>query len=132
MFIENNIPWSNPISFMSDNCSVMTGKHNSVVTRIKEKAPVLFDFRCVCHLANLCAIASVKALVLPVEDLLVEVFFHFHHSSNRKERYKEFLDFTDTEPMTILKHCSTRWLSLVCGPTTAPLASPPELFQLSR
>ena len=80
---------------MSDNCSVMTGKNNSVVTRIKEKTPSVFDFGCVCHLANLCAVDGVKALA----DLLFEVYFHFHHSSNRKERYKEFLDFTDTEPM---------------------------------
>ena len=36
------------------------------------------------------------------------VFF----SSNRKEKYKEFMDFTDTEPSKILKHSSTRWLSL--------------------
>ena len=83
------------------------------------------------HLANLCAIAGVKALALPVEDLLVEVYFHFHQSSNRKERYNEFLVFTDTEPMKILKHCSTRWLSLeVSGSPAAPLASSPELLQL--
>lgn len=112
VFIDNNIPWSNLISFMSDNCSVMTGKNNSVVTRIKEKTPSVFDFGCVCHLANLCTVAGVKALALPIEDLLIEVFFHFHHSSNRKEKYKEFLEFTDTEPIKILKHCSTRWLSL--------------------
>ncbi|XP_062610502.1 uncharacterized protein LOC134272272 [Saccostrea cucullata] len=112
VFVDNEIPWSNLISFMSDNCSVMTGKHNSVVTRIKEKAPSVFDFGCVCHLANLCTVAGVKALALPVEDLLVEVYFHFYHSSNRKEKYKEFMEFTDIEPLKILKHSSTRWLSL--------------------
>lgn len=57
----------------------MTGRHNSVVTRIKEKCPAVFDFGCVCHLANLCTVAGVKALALPVEDLLVEVYFHFFH-----------------------------------------------------
>ena len=25
---------------------------------------------------------------------------------------KEFQDFTETEPLKLLKHCSTRWLSL--------------------
>lgn len=55
----------------------MTGKNNSVVTRIKEKTPSVFDFGCVCHLANLCAVAGVKALALPIEDLLIEVFFSF-------------------------------------------------------
>jgi hypothetical protein len=33
-------------------------------------------------------------------------------SAKRKEEYKEFLEFTDTEPLKIIKHCSTRWLSL--------------------
>ncbi|XP_063436782.1 uncharacterized protein LOC134718215 [Mytilus trossulus] len=112
VFVDNNIPWENLVSFVSDNCSVMTGRHNSVVTRIKEKCPAVFDFGCVCHLANLCTVAGVKALALPVEDLLVEVYFHFFHSSNRKEKYKEFLEFTDTEPSKIIKHSSTRWLSL--------------------
>ncbi|CAG2200473.1 unnamed protein product [Mytilus edulis] len=32
--------------------------------------------------------------------------------SKRKEEYKEFLEFTDTEPSKIIKHSSTRWLSL--------------------
>ena len=35
VFLENNIPWSNLVSFMLDNCSVMTGKNNLVVTRMK-------------------------------------------------------------------------------------------------
>lgn len=52
-------------------------------------------------------VARVKVLAQPDKDLLVEVLFHFHHSLNRKEKY-----FTDTEPIKILKHCSTRWLSL--------------------
>ena len=55
----------------------LSGKNNSVVTRIKEKTPSVFDFGCVCHLANACAIAGVKALALPVKDLLVDVYFHF-------------------------------------------------------
>ena len=33
-------------------------------------------------------------------------------SSKRKEKYKEFMDFTDTELSKILKHSSTTWLSL--------------------
>ena len=33
-------------------------------------------------------------------------------SSKRREEYKEFLEFTETEPLKIVKHCSTRWLSL--------------------
>ncbi|XP_069124894.1 uncharacterized protein [Argopecten irradians] len=49
---------------------------------------------------------------MPIEDLLVDTYFHFYHSSSRKEKYKEFTEFCDVEPTKILKHCSTRWLSL--------------------
>ncbi|XP_060074370.1 zinc finger protein 862-like [Ylistrum balloti] len=97
---------------MSDNCSVMTGRHNSVISRIREVQPDIFDLGCVCHLANLCTVAAVKTIPLPVEDLLIDIFYHFHHSAKRKEEYKEFLDFLNIEPAKILKHCSTRWLSL--------------------
>lgn len=112
-FGDRNIPWENCIGYSSDNASVMTGKSNSVLSRLREKNPAVFNLGCVCHLANLCAQAGIKALPLPVEDLLVDVYFHFFHSAKRKEIYKtEFLDFTETEPLKILKHCSTRWLSL--------------------
>ena len=38
------------------------GKKQLVVSRIREKAPSVFDFGSVFHLANLCAVAGVKAL----------------------------------------------------------------------
>ena len=42
-----------------------------------------------------------------------QMFSTFCCSSKRKQLYQqEFLEFTDTEPLKILKHCSTRWLSL--------------------
>ena len=33
-------------------------------------------------------------------------------SAKRVETYTDFLEFNDVEPLKILKHCSTRWLSL--------------------
>ncbi|XP_052072307.1 uncharacterized protein LOC127710472 [Mytilus californianus] len=111
-FANYTIPWTNVLSFMSGNCSVMMGKNNSVMTRIKEQSPDVFDFGCVCHLANLCAVAGVKALPVSIDDMLVDIYYHFHHSSKRKEQYKEFLDFCDVEPSKLLKHATTRWLSL--------------------
>ena len=46
---------------------------------IKVKNPDVFDLGCVCHLANLCTVAGVKALPLLVKDLLIDVYYHFHH-----------------------------------------------------
>ena len=57
------------MAFISDNCNTLVGKRNSVVTKSRRKTQV-FDIGCVCHLANLCTVAGVKALPVPVEDLL--------------------------------------------------------------
>ena len=78
-FKANGIPWKNVVAFISDTCNTVVGKRNSVVTKIKEKNSTVFDIGCVCHLANLCTVAGVKALHVPVEDLLVDVFYHFQH-----------------------------------------------------
>ena len=78
-FKANGIPWKNVVAFISHNCNTVVGKRNCVVTKIKEKNSTVFDIGCVCHLANLCTAAGVKALPVPVEDLLVDVFYHFQH-----------------------------------------------------
>jgi len=43
---------------------------------------------------------------------LIYLYFHFNHSAKRQEEYREFLEFFDVAPLKILKHASTRWLSL--------------------
>ena len=34
------------------------------------------------------------------------------YSAKRNELYKEFVEFTDTDKLKLLRYCSTRWLSL--------------------
>ncbi|XP_060763680.1 uncharacterized protein LOC132872704 [Neoarius graeffei] len=72
---------------------------------------------CICHLTNLCVKAGVTALPFKVDDVLVDVFYFFHHSSKRIQDFKEFQQFTEVEEQQILKHCPTCWLSLekVCN-----------------
>ncbi|KAI0212984.1 hypothetical protein LSAT2_002036, partial [Lamellibrachia satsuma] len=90
----------------------MKGRHNSVLSRIKNLQPNILDIGCICHLANLCCVQVIKQLPLPVEEVLIDVYFNFNHSVKRKEEYCEFLEFCDVAPLKILKHASTRWLSL--------------------
>ena len=112
-FVSHNIPWVNLLAYNSDNCSVMKGSKNSVLSRLLDKQPKLVNMGCICHLANLATGAGVKKIPHPIDDLLVDIFYHFHHSAKRKEEYKEFVDFCEVDPLKILKHCSTRWLSLL-------------------
>ena len=73
------IPWGNVVGFASDNCNVMVGARNSVLSRVRERQPAVFDIGCICHLANLCVAAGVKALSVSVDDFFVDVYFHFDH-----------------------------------------------------
>lgn len=66
--------------------------------------------------------AAVKSLPLPVEDLLIGVCYHFHHSAKQKEQYKEFMDFLVVEPSKS---------SESSGTPSPSLASPEIVFFVS-
>ena len=53
-------------------------------------------------------------LPIDVDQLFVDIFYHFYHSSKRHENLAEiWRSFFTTEPEVVLKHCPTRWLSLL-------------------
>ena len=113
MMKNSGIPWENVKGFSSDNASVMVGKRNSVLSRVRDVTKQqVFDIGCISHVANLCATALVKCLHEPIEDLLVDTYFWFDKSSSRKEDLHDFQDFTNTPHEVITKHVTTRWLSL--------------------
>ena len=106
---KRSIPWSNVVGFSSDSASVMVGKRNSVLSRVLERQPKLFSLACVCHLAALGAAAGLKAFPLSIDQLLIDIFYHFKHSSKRWQEFSDVLaDFKDIAPMRVLKHCTTR------------------------
>ena len=107
------IPWANVIGFASDSASVMVGKRNSVLSRVIQKQGDVFSMGCVCHLAALCAAAALKKLPFSIDELLVDIYYHFKHSSKQCEEFSIVLkDFDGIAPARVLKDCSTRWLSL--------------------
>ena len=107
------IPWENVIDFASDSASVMVGQRNSILSRIREQQPSVFSLGCTCHLAALCAAAALKKLSVSIDGLLIDIFYHFKHSSKRCEEFAQVLaDFDGIAPLAVIKHCSTRWLSL--------------------
>ena len=67
------------MGFASDNCNVVLGARNSVLSRVREKQPDIFTVGWICHLASLCAGAGISALSTPVDYLLVDIYYHFEH-----------------------------------------------------
>ena len=90
----------------------MKGVKGGVVAKLRCEQPKVIDINCICHLVSLVVRAATKTLPLKIDELLIDIYYHFHHSVKRVTSLKEFADFCSTEYRSILKHVETRWLSL--------------------
>ncbi|XP_063966229.1 uncharacterized protein LOC135156785 [Lytechinus pictus] len=106
------IPWKNLVCFSADNASVMLGKVKGVSAFLQKKTPSLYVAGCPCHLMHIAAERASKHLPVKIDDLLIDIFYHLEKSSKRKQSFKAHQEKTGAPPHKILKHVSTRWLSL--------------------
>ncbi len=108
------LDFSKAMAFMSDTANVMKGSRSGVQKLIKNENPSLYDIGCICHLADLCIKAGMSTLPLDIDQLFIDIYYYFHHSSKRNQEFIEmWCSFYTNEPKVILKHCQTRWLSLL-------------------
>ena len=111
---NNGLDFSKCLSFMSDTTNVMKGARSGVQKLIRNECPHVLDVGCICHLADLIVKSGMQSLPVNVDQLFVDVFYYFYHSSKRKQEFCDlWCSLFTTEPQTILKHCPTRWLSLL-------------------
>ncbi len=106
------LEFSNLVSFASDTCNVMKGVRNGVSAKIRQEQPKVLDIHCICHVVSLCVKSAVKALPIKIDEILVDIYYHFHNSVKSIASLKEYAEFCDVEFKVILRHCDTRWLSL--------------------
>ena len=90
----------------------MKGARGEVTAKLCKEQPKIVDIHCICHVVNLRVKSAVKVLPLKIDDLLVDVYYHFHHSVKQVASLSEYAEFCATEYKGILKHCGTCWLSL--------------------
>ena len=103
-------PYSkNIIGYSSDGASVLRGKNNSVLQRLKQIYPKIWDIHCLPHCFNLiCSFAS-KALI---EPLVKSIYNHFAHSSLRIAKWSKLQSAMNLKPFKIVGLSATRWCSL--------------------
>lgn len=110
------IPWENCVAFSVDSTNTNVGQHNSIMTRVLEKNDSVYFSRCQCHMVHNASSEGAKAFTtvtgFDVEDLVVDIFYWFDRSTKRKSKLAEYTYFCDQEFRKIIKHVSTRWLSL--------------------
>ena len=108
------IDFSKALAFMSDTTNVMKGARSGVQKLIRDENPHLHDVGCICHLAYLTVKAGMETLPVNIDQLFVDIFYYFFHSSKRRQEFSDiWCSLFTSEPDEILKHCTTRWLSLL-------------------
>ena len=68
---------------MSDTAHVMKGAKSEVQKLIKNEIPYLYDVGCICHLADHVLKAGLHTLPVNIDQLFVNVFYHFCHSRQK-------------------------------------------------
>ncbi|XP_063231197.1 zinc finger MYM-type protein 6-like isoform X3 [Bacillus rossius redtenbacheri] len=109
---NKGLSWSNCICFATDNCSTMTGLHKGTAAFITKENPNIFVQGCACHLIHIAAQKATKELPVSIEDLLIDLYYYLEKSALRHQKLKQCQVLCDAATHKILKHTSTRWLSL--------------------
>lgn len=112
VLIKRNIPFENCMSFAADNANVMQGMNQGVAGFLFRKCPSIYIMKCPCHLIHLAAEKAAAQLPMHVEDTIVDIYYYLDKSSKRKQELRQFQTLCGVEIRKILKHVSTRWLSL--------------------
>uniref|UniRef100_H3BH34 HAT C-terminal dimerisation domain-containing protein n=1 Tax=Latimeria chalumnae TaxID=7897 RepID=H3BH34_LATCH len=112
---QYNVPWYNCVNFSLDNTSVNTGKHNSLMSRAKEKTKDIYICGCLCHIIHITASKASAEFAqetgFDLDDYCIDVSYWFTKSTKRKAGL-EYCQFCDQDYKTAIDHVSTRWLSL--------------------
>jgi len=112
----HNIQWENCVGVGIDNASVNIGRHNSIMSRVHSVIPSAYFMGCPCHIAHNLAGAAADAFQsevnFDIEELVIDIFYWFDKSTKRKSSLQEYCCFCDVQYRKIIKHISTRWLSL--------------------
>ena len=114
--LEEDNPWLRCTSIGVDNTSVNIGSHNSLKTRIKIKNPSVHISGCNCHILHNAAQKASEMFVdgtnFDVEELVIDLYYWFDKSTKRKNELQSFCIFCDISYKSLVKHITTRWLSL--------------------
>ncbi len=102
------LDFSEVIAFMSDTTNVMKGARSGVQKLINSENRFLYDAGCILHLADLTIKAGIKSFPVDIDQLFIDVFYHFKHSSKRKQEFNDiWCSLFTSEPEEMLKHSTT-------------------------
>ena len=99
------------VGFGSDGASVMMGRQNGVLKKIKDDVPHLIEMHCVAHRLELAILDAFKgeSILTELKDLLQGIYKHYHYSPKALRELNELaqvLELSVLKPVSVL---GTRW-----------------------
>ena len=108
-----NLNINNVVSLSADNTNANFGKHNSLFTHLKTANKNIVKANCHAHILYNALKKSLDNLNIDVENIILKIYSHFSNAAKRREKLVEFCNFAEIEFKEILRHVTTRWLSLL-------------------
>lgn len=109
-------PWSRCTSVGVNNASVNIGIRDSLKTRVLEWNSAIYFNGCPCHILHNAAQKAGEAFSdtsgFDVKEFTIDLYYWFDKSMKWKNGLLSYCIFCDQEYRSIIKHVSTRWLSL--------------------
>ena len=108
----NVINWKDGlVGFGADGASVMMGRQNGVLKKIKDDVPHLIEMHCVAHKLELAILDAFKdeSILTELKDLLQGIYKHYHYSPKALRELNELaqvLELSVLKPVSLL---GTRW-----------------------
>ena len=77
----------------------MVGRQNSLLKKIKDSQAEqkVFNIRCPCHLAHICAGKEARQFLVYIEDFVIDIFCHFQQSAKYKSQLRELMEFNNND-----------------------------------
>ena len=92
------------------------GARDSLKTRVLGCNPAIYFNGCPCHILHKTAQKAGESFTeccgFDVEEFAIDLYYWFDKSTKRKNGLQSYCIFCNQEYRTIVKHVSTRWLSL--------------------
>lgn len=116
MLLRFNLQFKSCIGFGTDGAKNMTGKNNSVWSRILNESPNCLKMQCICHSLALCVKKAFEILPSHLGFLLTEIPSWFKKSTERREKFKMLTETINLDedvvgnPLPFKKTSCTRWL----------------------
>uniref|UniRef100_H3A606 HAT C-terminal dimerisation domain-containing protein n=1 Tax=Latimeria chalumnae TaxID=7897 RepID=H3A606_LATCH len=92
------------------------GKHNSLMSRAKEKNKDIYICGIPCHIthdmASKASAEFAQETGFDLDDFCIDVSYWFVKSTKRKAGLEEYCQFCDQDYKPVIDHVSIRWLSL--------------------